>query len=66
MNVLTHDEILELLDMTRQTLWRLRKSENPPPVFKVGGEVKCFEDDLLNWLERKKENDAHGGDQTSA
>jgi len=58
MKVLTHEEILETLDVSRKTLWNWRKSDDPPPVFKAGGKLKCFESELMDWLKRQQAKQA--------
>lgn len=64
MKLLSHEEILETLDVTRQTLWRMRQREDPRPVFTIGGKLKCRKDELMQWIQRQQQRD--GGEREAS
>lgn len=56
MDVLTEKELCEVLKVSRQTLWRLRKREGVP-FFKVGNRYRYNLDEVQQWLNRTRYKD---------
>lgn len=51
--ILTADEVAELLQVSKVTLWKLRKYRGLPS-FKVGREVRFFKHELLQWIQEER------------
>lgn len=47
--ILTEQELQELLGVSRTTLWKLRKNENLPYT-KIGREYRYFKSEIIEWL----------------
>ncbi len=51
--ILTEQELQELLGVSRTTLWKLRKSENLPYT-KIGREYRYFRSEIIEWLKESR------------
>lgn len=52
----TQKELCRLLDVSRTTLWRLRKEEGfPKPVHLVGKVWRWKEAEVLAWIEQRRD-----------
>lgn len=51
--ILTEQELQELLGVSRTTLWKLRKSENLPYT-KIGREYRYFRSEIMEWLKESR------------
>ncbi len=58
--ILTADEVAELLQISKVTLWKLRKYRGLPS-FKVGREVRFFKHELLRWIQDERYREAQLG-----
>lgn len=51
--ILTEQELQELLGVSRTTLWKLRKTENLPYT-KIGREYRYFRSEIMEWLKESR------------
>lgn len=56
MTILTDQELQTVLKVSRQTLWRLRKT-SALPYFKVGGQYRYRSEDIDRWLAETRYRD---------
>ncbi|MFQ5897859.1 MAG: helix-turn-helix domain-containing protein [Candidatus Methylomirabilia bacterium] len=52
-DLLTDAELQELLEVSRATLWRLRKADGIP-YSKVGRQYRYLKTEILEWLRRSR------------
>ena len=63
--MLTVEDLVEKLQLSRQTLYRLRKKGILPPPIKVGSSLRWRVEDIdawLSWLQRRADDEAAGLD----
>lgn len=53
-NLMTLDQLCDLLQSDRRTLYRMRKAGEGPPEFKIGRKVLFDRAEVQKWLERHK------------
>lgn len=58
--IFTADEVAKLLQISKVTLWKLRKYRGLPS-FKVGREVRFFKHELLRWIQDERYREAQLG-----
>ena len=51
--ILTESELMEVLGVSRTTLWKLRREKNLP-YGKVGREYRYLKSDIIHWLKESK------------
>jgi len=51
--ILNESELMELLGVSRTTLWKLRRERNLP-YGKVGREYRYLKSDIIGWLKESK------------
>jgi hypothetical protein len=51
---LTTKDIRELLKVSKRVLGNIMKSENPPPVLKIGREYRFNKLEFFKWIEKQK------------
>ena len=51
--ILTEQELQELLGVSRTTLWKLRKNENLPYT-KIGREYRYLKSEIIEWLKESR------------
>lgn len=51
--ILNESELMELLGVSRTTLWKLRRERNLP-YGKVGREYRYLKSDIIRWLKESK------------
>jgi excisionase family DNA binding protein len=56
MAILTDQELQRALKVSRQTLWRLRKT-SALPYFKVGGQYRYRSEEIDHWLSETRYRD---------
>jgi excisionase family DNA binding protein len=58
--ILTPDEVCEMLKIKKSYIYYLTHNGNIP-FFKVGRHLRFYKEEILNWLNSKKNN--NGGDE---
>lgn len=51
--ILTEQQLQDLLGVSRTTLWKLRKNENLPYT-KIGREYRYFKSEIIKWLKESR------------
>ena len=49
MNFKTNDDVSEMLNVSKSTLYRLRRNGNGPPFMKLGKAIIYKETDIVDW-----------------
>lgn len=54
-NYLTEQQVCDWLQLSRSTLWRMRKECDLPFVY-IGTRIRYDQQSIANWLDSQKEN----------
>lgn len=49
---LTAEQLAQLLQVSKRTVWRMRSASQIPQPYQIGGNVRWLREDIENWLRR--------------